>query len=184
MDYGNNRGEKQDWEERKQEPQALSNSQQITGENREAAKQDRSNSQQITRLGGEKEDLPRTGDKQAGVNFFLWRASFSSLRSSFSSLRAFLLCAPVLCGAFFCALFSSLRAPGAFFCALFSSLHAPGYPPARQFLLRAFLLCALFFCARTTFPARLFSHARLARLRRRLGSWARGIAVESPLGAA
>jgi hypothetical protein len=140
MDYGNNRGEKQDWEERKQEPQALSNSQQITGENREAAKQDRSNSQQITRLGGEKEDLPRTGEKQAGVNFLLWRASFSSLRSSFSSLRSsfsslrafllsfsslrtFLLCAPVLCGAFFCALFSSLR--------------APGYPPARQFLLRA-----------------------------------------------
>jgi hypothetical protein len=51
----------------------------------------------------------------------------------------FLLCAPVLCGAFFCTLFSSLR--------------APGYPPARQFLLRAFLLRArlfppAFFCAR------------------------------------
>jgi hypothetical protein len=179
MDYGNNRGEKQDWEERKQEPQALSNSQQITGENREAAKQDRSNSQQITRLGGEKEDLPRTGEKQAGVNFLLWRASFSSL-------------ARVL---FFSARFSSLLFFSAhlFSAALFSARFFLLY--ARQAILpRANFFCALFFCARdfsrppssarATFLARLFSHARLARLRRRLGSWARRIDVESPLGAA
>jgi hypothetical protein len=168
MDYGNNRGEKQDWEERKQEPQALSNSQQITGENREAAKQDRSNSQQITRLGGEEEDLPRTGEKQAGVPFLLWRASFSSLCAfllSFSSLRAFLLWLFFSARLFTAALFSAR---------FFLLWGTPGYPPAR----------ANFFCARVTFPARLFSHARLARLRLRLGSWARGIAVESPLGAA
>ena len=140
MDYGNNRGEKQDWEERKQELQALSNSQQITGENREAAKQDRSNSQQITRLGGEEEDLPRTGEKQAGVNLVLWCTSFSSLRASFSSLRAFLL------WLFFSA---------ALFSAHFFLLCAPGYPPAR-----ANFFCALFFSAPfSSTRARLFPPA-------------------------
>jgi hypothetical protein len=107
----------------------------------------------------------KIGRREGGFTAYRREASrgqFSSLvhvlffsGASFSSLRAS---------------FSSLRA----FLLSFSSLRAPVYPPAR----------ANFFCARVTFPARLFSHARLACLRRRLGSWARGIAVESPLGTA
>jgi hypothetical protein len=58
----------------------------------------------------------------------------------------------------------------------FSLCRAPAFslPRASYFLPRA----------RDLFPPAIFPRTRLARLRGRLGSWARGIATESPLGAA
>jgi hypothetical protein len=159
MDYGNNRGEKQDWEERKQEPQALRNNQQITGENREAGQEQQLTNYKIRRRGG----------------FTTYRREASRGQSCSLARVLFLLCALpfLLCVLFFSARFLfSTR----FFllCARQAILpRAPRYSPAR-----------FFSSARARrFPARLFSHARLARLRRRLGSWVRGIAARRRLGA-
>jgi hypothetical protein len=114
MDYGNNRGEKQDWEERKQEPQALSNSQQITGENREAGQE-----QQSTKL--------QDWEERRRIYRVQERSKHGSIL--FSGARPFLLCA------LFFSRFSSLRAPGYpptranLFCALFFCARDFSRPP-------------------------------------------------------
>jgi hypothetical protein len=107
-------------------------------------------------------------------SFLFWRtASFSGVQS-FTLPRASLFSTAR-------AIFSPARAT--FSRPPFSLCRAPAFslPRASYFLPRARHFLS---CARDLFPPAIFPRARLARLRGRLGSWARGIAAESPLDVA